>query len=136
MTQINWSKALTYETNLINLAEDFGEERISALIGKLVETSATFAISQGRLFTSDFGTHVVKQLLADWILEIEPKKHFEILTVNSGGLALNQRFNTYDEAVKALTDDPLISANQHHPYFWGKLFEIVLCGGDGCLVSE
>jgi hypothetical protein len=58
--------------------------------------------------------------------------HFEILTKQSGNLASETTFATYDEAVDWLTADPLISANPNHPYFWDNLFEIALCGGDGC----
>jgi hypothetical protein len=61
--------------------------------------------------------------------------HFEILTLNTGELALTEAFPTYDAAHKVLTEDPLISANANHPYFWGNFFEIVLCGGDDCKLT-
>lgn len=61
--------------------------------------------------------------------------HFEILTLNSGDLALNESFPTFEDARNALTIAPLISANANHPYFWANLFEIVLCGGDGCKLT-
>lgn len=58
--------------------------------------------------------------------------HFEIITKQARVLASETSFATYDEALEWLIADPLISANAHHPYFWSNLFEIVLCGGDGC----
>jgi len=58
--------------------------------------------------------------------------HFEILTKRAGTLATETTFATYEAALDTLTSNPLISANPDHPYFWGNLFEIVLCGGDGC----
>lgn len=61
--------------------------------------------------------------------------HFEILTKQAGILASESTFATYDAALKELTKDPILSANENHPYFWGNFFEIVLCGGDGCSLT-
>lgn len=55
--------------------------------------------------------------------------HFEILSKRTGNLIWSRAFPTYDDALTLLTEDPLISANANHPFFWGTHFEIVLCGG-------
>jgi len=62
--------------------------------------------------------------------------HFEILAKQAGILASEFTFATYDEAVDWLTANPLISPNADDPYFWSNLFEIVLCGGDGCTLTD
>lgn len=60
--------------------------------------------------------------------------HFEIVTINPQAPKLRDIFATYDEAYNFLVSDPLLSGNQNHPFFYGNFFEIVLCGGDGCLL--
>lgn len=58
--------------------------------------------------------------------------HFEIIPRHPSVPTVEETFATHDEAYDFLVSDPLLSANAHHPFFFGNFFEIVLCGGDGC----
>jgi hypothetical protein len=62
----NWDKALTFITDLDAFREIQGEERLKEALTTLLDAGGTFAVSQGKLSTSDFSTIVLKKLLTDW----------------------------------------------------------------------
>lgn len=74
MNSTNWSKALTYSTNINALQETYGEDRVNTILQNLLKAGGTFGISQGMLYTSDFSSLVLKQLLTDWQTEDESAK--------------------------------------------------------------
>lgn len=67
----NWDKALTYVTTIESVEEHYGTEKLDTLLNLLLKAGGTFAVSQGKIYTSDFSTLVLKQTLTDWTNEAE-----------------------------------------------------------------
>lgn len=55
--------------------------------------------------------------------------HFEILVRRTGLPAYIGTFRTYDQALQWLTDGTGNSTDPLHPFYWERMYEIVLCGG-------
>ncbi len=66
MSTTNWDKALTYVATLKDFRHEHGEDRLKDTINFLLDAGGTFAVSQERLYLSDFSFEVFMKLIANW----------------------------------------------------------------------
>ncbi len=70
----NWDKALTHVATLKDFRHEHGEDRLKDTINFLLDAGGTFAVSQERLYLSDFSFEVFKKLHSNWLNADQPTK--------------------------------------------------------------
>lgn len=68
MTTPNWDRTFTHVATLNEFRHEHGEERVKHAIHALYEAGGSFAVSDNKLYLSDFSYQIIVKLHTDWTL--------------------------------------------------------------------